>query len=56
MADKHDRPIALPKRGGYQGGKPSSAMKPPVRTPAAGFGSVTRDQRVAERRQPAGDR
>lgn len=36
MADKNDRPITLPKRGGYQGGKPASAMGPPSKAPAAG--------------------
>jgi hypothetical protein len=36
VADKQDRPVILPKRGGYQGGKPASAMRPPVRLPAAG--------------------
>jgi hypothetical protein len=28
----------LEKKGGYSGGKPASAMRPPVRTPAAGHG------------------
>lgn len=37
MADKQDRPVTLPKRGGYTGGKPASDMRPPVRTPAAGM-------------------
>jgi hypothetical protein len=44
MAEKQDRPIRLPKRGGHTGAKPASAMRPPVRTAAAGYGKAPRTE------------
>lgn len=36
MATRDTTASTLEKKGGYTGGKPASAMRPPVRTPAAG--------------------
>lgn len=47
MAGDRARPVTLPKRGGYTGGpKPASGMRPPVKTPASGYGTATPERSV----------